>query len=154
MDLTWKRDGAWSQLLCSRARWPTSETIIQKWNRNQAVWRDQVEAERSGCWAIRIWRHLKGVSYIWPITAFLNYHVLSLPLEFLSHRSLPLSLPRSFSLIASYPGHLILWTPPLFSIVSFQKYLWSITLPWNAVPLGVCGSSFFQIACGFCSLST
>ena len=100
------------------------------------------------------WRHLKGVSYIWPIPAFLNYHVLSLPLEFLSHRSLPLSLPRSFSLIASYPGHLILWTPPLISIVSFQKCLWSITLPWNAVPLGVCGSSFSQSACGFCSLST
>ena len=74
MDLTWKSDGAWSQLLCSRARWPTSETIIQKWNRNQAVWRDQVEAERSGCWAIRIRAqthlpaYLPSISVSWALT--------------------------------------------------------------------------------------
>lgn len=74
MDLTWKSDGAWSQLLCSRARWPTSETIIQKWNRNQAVWRDQVEAERLGCCAIRIRAqtqlpaHLPSISVSWALT--------------------------------------------------------------------------------------
>ena len=50
----------------------------------------------------------KGASHIRPITAFLNYHVPSLPLAFLSHRSLPLSSPRSFSLIPSYLSNLIL----------------------------------------------
>lgn len=50
----------------------------------------------------------KGASHIRPITAFLNYHVPSLPLAFLSHRSLPLSSPRGFSLIPSYLSHLIL----------------------------------------------